>query len=92
LGAAHSRAAWRRIINTTYFPRETNGLTAAVARESIEVGDQESFALRIAPVTKRIGDSTLRMLAYNGSIPGPTLRGREGSEILVDVVNDGDTA
>src|SRR4051794_36679344 len=30
------------------------------------------------------------MLAYNGSIPGPTLKVRQGSGIEVDVVNDGD--
>ena len=30
----------------------------------------------------------MRMLAYNGSIPGPTLRVREGSEVTVDVTND----
>src|SRR3954468_6132291 len=32
------------------------------------------------------------MLAYNRSIPGPTLVVREGSTITVDVVNDGDLA
>ncbi len=30
------------------------------------------------------------MLAYNGSIPGPTLRVRQGAEITVDIRNDGD--
>ena len=30
------------------------------------------------------------MLAYNGSVPGPTLRVAEGSQIEVDVVNEGD--
>ena len=30
------------------------------------------------------------MLAYNGSIPGPTLKVRQGSEILVHAVNEGD--
>ena len=30
------------------------------------------------------------MLAYNGSIPGPTLRVREGSELVVNLANDGD--
>ncbi|HET6683637.1 MAG TPA: multicopper oxidase family protein, partial [Gaiella sp.] len=34
--------------------------------------------------------ATVRMLAYNGSIPGPTLRVREGSELVVNVANDGD--
>ena len=30
------------------------------------------------------------MLAYNGSIPGPTLRVQQGSEVQVDVINEGD--
>jgi FtsP/CotA-like multicopper oxidase with cupredoxin domain len=30
------------------------------------------------------------MLAYNGSIPGPTLRVPEGAEVVVDVENEGD--
>ena len=41
-------------------------------------------------MSKRIGDATVRMLAYNGSIPGPTLRVPQGSELLVDVENQGD--
>ena len=42
------------------------------------------------PVAKRLGDATVRMLAYNGSIPGPTLRVRQGSELTVEVTNEGD--
>ena len=34
--------------------------------------------------------ATVRMLAYNGSIPGPTLKVKEGSEIVVHVENQGD--
>jgi FtsP/CotA-like multicopper oxidase with cupredoxin domain len=30
------------------------------------------------------------MLAYNGSIPGPTLKVKEGSEVIVDIENQGD--
>ena len=30
------------------------------------------------------------MLGYNGSIPGPTLRVRQGSEVIVNVTNDSD--
>lgn len=72
------------------FPRETAGLPAASATPVVELSDGDRFALRIAPVVKRIGDATVRMLAYNGSIPGPTLRVPQGSEILVDVVNESD--
>src|SRR5439155_1073012 len=35
-------------------------------------------------------DTTVRMLGYNGSIPGPTLKVRQGSEVIVHVTNDGD--
>jgi FtsP/CotA-like multicopper oxidase with cupredoxin domain len=73
-----------------HFPRDTAGLPASRPTEIVEVADGERFELRIAPVSKQIGDATVRMLAYNGSIPGPTLRVRQGSEIQVDVVNDGD--
>jgi FtsP/CotA-like multicopper oxidase with cupredoxin domain len=41
-------------------------------------------------VAKQLGDVTVRMLAYNGSVPGPTLRVQQGSELVVDVVNEGD--
>jgi FtsP/CotA-like multicopper oxidase with cupredoxin domain len=75
---------------TTHFPTDTAGLPEAHASPSIELKDGDEFDLRIAPVAKRLGDATLRMLAYNGSIPGPTLRVRQGSELVVNVVNDGD--
>src|SRR4051794_3743208 len=75
---------------TDQFPRDTSGLPAATTSEIVELSRGQRFQLRIAPVTKQLGDATVRMLAYNGSIPGPTLRVKEGSEIDVDVVNDGD--
>jgi len=77
-------------IDSEHFPRETTGLPAARPTEIVELADGERLGLSIAPVTKQLGDATVRMLAYNGSIPGPTLRVRQGSEIDVDVVNDGD--
>jgi FtsP/CotA-like multicopper oxidase with cupredoxin domain len=76
--------------STNEFPRETSGLPAASATATVELADGERFALHIGPVSKRIGDATVRMLAYNGSIPGPTLRVAQGSELLVDVENQGD--
>jgi FtsP/CotA-like multicopper oxidase with cupredoxin domain len=57
----------------------------------VELSDGDQFDLRIAPVAKRLGDATVRMLAYNGSIPGPTLKVPEGSEVVVNVENQGDT-
>ena len=76
--------------NHDQFPQDATGLPEAHASEVIELGHGDRFDLSIAPVANRIGESTVRMLAYNGSIPGPTLKVREGSEIVVDMENHGD--
>jgi FtsP/CotA-like multicopper oxidase with cupredoxin domain len=75
---------------TQKFPRDTAGLPAARLTEEVELADGGRYALHIGPVTKHIGDATVRMLAYNGSIPGPTLRVPEGAEVVVDIENEGD--
>ncbi|MFL5939597.1 MAG: multicopper oxidase domain-containing protein [Gaiellaceae bacterium] len=72
------------------FPTDTTGLPAARATELIELGDGELFEMSIEPVAKQIGEHTVRMLGYNGSVPGPTLRLPEGAEIQVKVENRGD--
>ena len=69
------------------FSTEATGLPEAVGSEVVDLTEGEAFDLRIAPVAKLLGDTTVRMLAYNGSIPGPTLRVREGSELVVNVAN-----
>jgi len=59
-------------------PVNVASLPDAVPPAIADVGPGGSFDLRIHPVAKRIGDSTLAMLSYGGSIPGPTLRVRQG--------------
>ena len=73
-----------------HFPREATGLAEAEAPRMVELGDGDEFELRIAPVAKQLGEATVRMLAYNGSIPGPTLKVKQGSEVVVNVENRGD--
>ena len=79
-------------MSTTHdqFPTDVTGLPEARRPELVELADGEHFDLTIAPVAKRIGNATVRMLAYNGSIPGPTLKVREGAEVIVDIENQGD--
>ena len=36
---------------------------------------------------KRVGETDVRLLAHNGSVPGPTLRVRQGLEIVCRFVN-----
>ena len=81
------------------FSTETAGLAQVSTPHVIRLADGDRFELSIGPVrkdlcVKDLGDAgtgaELRMLAYNGSIPGPTLHVRQGAEITVDVRNDGD--
>ena len=74
----------------TTFSTDTSNLEDCLAPALVTLADGDSFALRIGPVVKKLGDDRVRMLAYNGSIPGPTLRVRQGSEISVRVRNDAD--
>ena len=73
-----------------HFPTEVAGLPVARTPELVALSDGDQFDLRIAAVAKQLGDATVRMLAYNGSIPGPTLKVPEGSEVVVNVENQGD--
>jgi FtsP/CotA-like multicopper oxidase with cupredoxin domain len=81
------------------FSTETMGLDHVSRPQVIRLADGDHFGLSIGPVRKDLSDkdlgdagtgAELRMLAYNGSIPGPTLHVPQGAEITVDVRNDGD--
>jgi FtsP/CotA-like multicopper oxidase with cupredoxin domain len=75
---------------TGQFSRDPSGLPMAERTRDVVVHDGDALDLRIAPVANDIAGDTVRMLAYNGSIPGPTLRVIQGSEIVVTVTNDAD--
>jgi FtsP/CotA-like multicopper oxidase with cupredoxin domain len=77
-------------VNIDQFQTETSGLPVSGDTQVVALSAGDTFDLRIAPVTKRIGGVSVRMLAYNGSIPGPVLKVRQGSEVAVQVINHGD--
>src|SRR5215204_6146068 len=76
------------------FSTETAGLAQVSGPQVARLADGDRYGLSIGPVRNDLGDeesaTDLRMLAYNGSIPGPTLYVPQGSRITVDVRNDGD--
>jgi FtsP/CotA-like multicopper oxidase with cupredoxin domain len=72
------------------FTTETAGLPEAASPSIVRLYDSDSVDLNIRPVRKRIGDAEVRMLGYNGSIPGPTLHVDQGSEVTVRLTNDAD--
>lgn len=64
----------------------------ATSSSIIDLKDGQSIDLAITPVKKTIAGRVVKMLGYNGSLPGPTLRVPESSEITVNLKNDGDIA
>ena len=71
-------------------PTSTEGLPEATKPHVVELSDGDELELEIVPVRKRIGDAVVRMLAYNGSIPGPTLEVPQGGTVTVHFTNHGD--
>jgi len=72
------------------FPTDPAGLPEASRPQLQELADGDTLKLRVGPVAKPLGDTTVRMLGYNGSIPGTTLKVAQGTEIVVHVENHGD--
>ena len=76
--------------NEEHFSTEIEGLEEATSPDVIRLRDGESHEITIRPVRKRLGNAEVRMLGYNGSIPGPTLHVDQGTEVTIEASNLGD--
>jgi FtsP/CotA-like multicopper oxidase with cupredoxin domain len=87
-----NHAAYGYGLTVERLPTGTEGLPEAGRPELVQLSDGDELDLEIVPVKKRIGDATVRMLAYGGSIPGPTLAVPQSTTVTVHVTNHGDLA
>ena len=72
------------------FSSETAGLTDAVSMPTIELQDGDTYELVAQQVKKNINGQEVKMLGYNGSVPGPFIKVKQGSEITVNFTNNTD--
>jgi FtsP/CotA-like multicopper oxidase with cupredoxin domain len=72
------------------FTTATAGLEEVSSPRVLRLRDGDRLQLGISSVRKPLDGAELRMLAYNGSVPGPTLHVKQGSQITVHTRNDGD--
>src|SRR3989344_5260007 len=79
----------RRESGTFFDTQPSAALPAATTGEIIDLQNGQTFDLAITPVTKLIAQRSVKMLGYNGAIPGPTLRVPEGAEVTIDRKNGG---
>lgn len=61
-----------------------------VTSQNISLKNGDSYNLTASYVSQVISGKTQKMLAYNGSIPGPTINVEQGSEITINFKNDTD--
>ena len=72
------------------FDRDTAGLSEASGTQVVELKDGDAFEMRVSMVRKQIGSASVKMLAYNGSVPGPTLKVPQGAQVAITVANETD--
>lgn len=72
------------------FSTDINGLPEAKSSETVELKNGSSYDLTASIVKKRIGNSVVKMLAYNGMIPGPLIKVEQGAEIVLNFTNNTD--
>lgn len=75
---------------TGTFSTDISGLTEAKASETVALKNGESYALTASMVKKKIGNRMVKMLAYNGMIPGPLIKVGQGAEITLSFTNNTD--
>lgn len=69
---------------------EIENLPMAKSTETVELADGDTFDLNAGFVQKEINGKSLKMLAYNGSIPGPIIKVKQESQITVNFTNNTD--
>ncbi|MFA4935249.1 MAG: multicopper oxidase family protein [Candidatus Methanoperedens sp.] len=68
--------------------RATTGLADSEPSRIVEISNGSVFQLEAKPVVKSINGNTIRMLAYNGQIPGPLIKVKQDSSIYINFTNN----
>lgn len=76
--------------DTGAFSASIRGLSEARQSETVELKDGDTYDLTARIVKKEIGNAEVKMLAYNGMIPGPLLKVPQGAEITLNFKNETD--
>lgn len=76
------------ILGGWYFSQNIPSAPPVQAMQVIELKDGDTYNLTASVVTKEIDGVKYKMLAYNGSIPGPLLKVPQGAEVTINFKND----
>lgn len=68
--------------------KSTSNTPTATASTVVDIKNGDTYNLSASYVTKEIDGKEQKMLAYNGSVPGPTIEVAQGSEITIHFINN----
>lgn len=77
-------------VSTKYVSTDVAGLPEVKPTEIVEPKNGDTYDLTAGYVKKNINGTEYRMLAYNGSIPGPLIKIPQGAEVTINFKNDTD--
>ena len=72
------------------FSTDIKGLTEAIPTQVVTLKNGETYNLSASIVKKSIAGNEVKMLAYNGSIPGPVIKVPKGVEVTINFINNTD--
>jgi FtsP/CotA-like multicopper oxidase with cupredoxin domain len=77
-------------ISCLFIWKNTLKLSAAEASTVVELKNGDIYNMTASYVTKIVAGKPQKMLAYNGMIPGPTIKVAQGAEVTINFKNDTD--
>jgi len=84
------RNGFNRSAQTGQFSQSSDNALDAQPSASVTLKDGDTYALTASVVKKNISGWDMKMLAYNGSIPGPLIKVPQGAEITLKFTNNTD--
>lgn len=78
------------IVGVAGFLSGRSTVHSVIATPTVELKNGDTYDLTASSVTKEIGGKPQKMLAYNDSIPGPTIRVPQGAEVTINFKNNTD--
>lgn len=72
------------------FSTAVNQASSPKQQETVNLKDGDTYNLTASVVKKSINGQEMKMLAYNGSIPGPLIKVPQGAQITLKFTNNAD--
>src|SRR3989344_3268485 len=75
------------IVGGSFFSASVSGVDTVKPQEVVNLSKGDTYNLTASIVKKTINGQEVKMLAYNGSIPGPLIKVSQGAEITLKFTN-----